>query len=725
MADIATDYHPPATKMVHDLAIEGMTCASCVARVEKSLKRIEGVASVAVNLATESARIEAAAGVTDVALIAAVAKAGYGARPRTAAEPQAETKEISRDAAMLGIAALASAPLLLPMLSGGAIALPGGLMLALASIVQFGPGLRFYVAGWKSLRAGTGSMDVLVAIGTSAAYGLSVFDFAAQRGPLYFEASAVVITLIRLGKYLEHRAKRSAARSVGALASLRPDIAHRVTRDGVADLAVAALSPGDVIEVRPGERVPADARINDGAGLFDEQHITGEALPVLREAGATVMAGALAQDTALRLTVVAEPGQSMIDRMARLIEDAQASKPPIQRLADTIAAWFVPVILLIALATLAGWLLAGAATSTAVIAAVSVLVIACPCALGLATPAAIVTGTGVAARHGILIRDAVVLEAAHRVDTVVFDKTGTLTEGKPELVAVQPMPGIAESWIRALASALSATGTHPLARALRDALPDAAPAEQVSVIAGRGVRGTVEGEILLLGNARLATETGADTAALAALTAKIERDGTTLSFLLRENGTLLGVLVFADTARLHARDAVVAVRALGCTVMLLTGDNQGAARALARDLGLDDVIAEADPIRKRAEIKALRDRGRVVAMVGDGINDAAALAEADLGIAIGSGVDTALDAAPIVLLRDDPRLVADALALARRVRRTLWQGLFWAFIYNVIGIPLAAFGLLNPMVSGAAMAASSVSVLGNALLLRRWRGQAS
>ncbi|HEX7389328.1 MAG TPA: cation-translocating P-type ATPase [Acidiphilium sp.] len=715
--------HLPA--VIHDLAIEGMYCASCVSRVEKTLKKVDGVTAVAVNLATESARIETAGRVEDAALIAAVAKAGYGAHRRAAAEPPAPTPGISRDVVMLIVAALASAPLILPMISAHTLAIPAWLMLVLASIVQFGPGLRFYASGWHSVRSGTGSMDLLVALGTSAAYGLSVYDFAIHAGPLYFEASAVVITLIRLGKYLEHRAKRSAARSVGALTALRPEIAHRVAGAGIADIPVAALSPGDIIEVRPGERVPADARVNGGAGLFDEQHITGEALPVLREAGATVMAGALAQDTALRLTVIAAPGQSMIDRMARLIEDAQASKPPIQRLADRISAWFVPVILLIAAITLAGWLLVGATVSAAVIAAVSVLVIACPCALGLATPAAIVTGTGVAARHGILIRDAVVLEVAHRVDTVVFDKTGTLTEGRPELVAVIPAPGIGESRLRALASALSASGTHPLARALRNAESQAEPASQVSVIAGRGVRGVADGEALLLGNQRLAEEAGADRAALAALIAEIGREGVTMSFLLREDGELLGGFAFADTVRSHARDAVAAVRALGCEILLLTGDNQGAADALGHEIGFDAVIAGADPVRKRAEIKALRDRGRVVAMVGDGINDAAALAEADLGIAIGSGVDTALDAAPVVLLRDDPRLVADALALARTVRRTLWQGLFWAFIYNVVGIPLAAFGLLSPMVSGAAMAASSISVLGNALLLRRWKGQAS
>lgn len=711
--------------LTRDFAVSGMTCASCVSRVEKVLNLVEGVSAVAVNLATEKARISAAPWVDDAALIAAITKAGYGAVPVTTDRPGPDAHR--RDSWMLALAALLALPLVLPMLTGGAIVIPALTAFSLATIVQFGPGARFYVAGWKSLRAGTASMDVLVALGTSAAYGLSVYDMIAGAGPLYFEASAVVITLIRLGKFLELRAKRSAANSVGALEALRPEIAHRLSGSDIAEVAAKLLRPGDMIEVRPGERVPADARILSGEGHFDEQHLTGESLPVAHRAGETVMAGALAQDAVLRLQVLAEPGTSMIDRIARLIENAQASKPPVQRLADQIAAWFVPVVVVIAALTFAVWMLHGATTATAVINAVSVLVIACPCALGLATPAAIVTGAGVAAKHGILIRDAAALEQAHRVDTVVFDKTGTLTQGKPHLAAAIPADGITRETLIHDAAALSASGTHPLAAALREAAMQASKAENLRAenlrsIAGRGVQGDVGGRPLLFGNARLMHETGIAPEALAALPAHCI-EGATLSYLARADGTLLGALAFTDTLRPDARAAVDAVKRLGCEVVLLSGDRREAAEAVGRALGIDTVIAEADPARKRDIVAQLRDSDKHVAMAGDGINDAAALAMADLGIAIGSGVDTALEAAPLVLLRPEPLLIADAIALSRRVWRTLWQGLFWALVYNVVGIPLAAFGILNPMISGAAMAASSVSVLSNALLLRRWKGQ--
>jgi Cu+-exporting ATPase len=685
-----------------DLAIGGMTCASCVSRVEKSLERVAGVTSVAVNLATETAHLQAAPGTSLAEMIQAVDAAGYTATARNEAVQKTGNRELWE----LLAAAVLSAPLLLGMV----LALPGWLEFMLATPVQFWLGARFYIAGFKALRAGTGNMDLLVALGTSAAYFLSAFDFAAGAGPLYFESSAVVITLIRLGKYLEGRAKRDAVKAVSGLTKLRPAVAHI---PGHADVPVAALRRGDVVELRPGERVPVDGVLLGGTGSFDESHITGESMPVLRETGAEILAGALNLNAVLQMRVTSKPGETLLDRMARLIDAAQSSKPQVQRLADRIAAVFVPIVLVIALATFAGWWLAGAHLATAIINSVSVMVIACPCALGLATPAAILAGTGVAAKYGILIRNADALQKAAKIDLVVFDKTGTITQGKPVLTGVDIFGGVTRDAALRLAAALAAGDTHPLSAALR--LPDVPAGSNIKALAGRGVEGSVAGTRYILGSKRLVEDAGG------VLPNQNFGPAATLSYLALADGTVIAAFAFADTMRPGAKETVARLKNMGCKVMMLSGDRQAAAAATAQAVGIIEIIAEASPEQKLQIIDARRQAGNVVAMVGDGVNDAPALAAADVGIAIGSGADVAIETADIALLRAEPMLVADAINLSRKIWATLRQGLFWAMIYNLVGIPLAAFGVLSPMVAGGAMAASSVCVLGNALRLTRWR----
>jgi len=717
------------------LQVEGMTCALCASRVEKALAKVDGVASVSVNLATERATVQALSSVAVATLKAAVVKAGYSAR---------EARDLgSRGDARLppwwpvAASAALTLPLMAPMLLqwfGVHWMLLPWVQWVLATPVQFGFGGRFYRAGWKALRAGAGNMDLLVALGTSAAYGLSVylllFKPAAQgmAHHLYFEASAAVVTLVMLGKWLESRAKRQTTDAIRALNALRPATA-RVRRDGVElDLAVEDVVLGDLVLVRPGERVAVDGQVTEGRSHVDESLITGESLPVAKTAGDAVTGGSINAEGSLTVRTLAVGTETTLSRIVRMVESAQAGKAPIQRIVDRVSAVFVPVVLAIALLTLAGWVIATGDWEVALINAVTVLVIACPCALGLATPTAIMAGTGVAARHGILIKDAEALERAHRVSIVAFDKTGTLTEGRPSLVAVTGATGQTQESVLSLSAALQQRSGHPLARAVLDraraehlTIPEALEA---GALPGRGMEGVVAGERLALGSGRLLRELGVDGAALSGEARRLEGEGRTVSWLVRRRGDtaeLLGLLAFGDSVKASAREAVAALHALGIQTVMLTGDNRGSAEAIARELGIQDVRAEVLPGDKAAIVQALRSGGQVVAMVGDGINDAPALAAADVGIAMSTGTDVAMAAAGITLMRGDPRLVADALDISRRTVATIQRGLFWAFAYNVVGLPLAALGLLNPVAAGAAMALSSVSVVGNALLLRRWR----
>ncbi|MBK0392285.1 heavy metal translocating P-type ATPase [Ramlibacter algicola] len=716
------------------LQIEGMTCASCVNRVERALRKVPGVASAEVNLATETAEVGFAAPGGDVgALSAAVAKAGYQAYVVREDGPSRGDDALHGAWPVL-VAALLSLPLLAQMGAmavGSSWMLPPWVQLALATPVQFWLGARFYRAGWAALRDRSGNMDLLVAIGTSAGYGLSVWSMWRHGGHahLYFEASAVVITLVLLGKWLEGRAKRQTTQAIRALNALRPDGA-RVQRDGVErELPVAQLVPGDRLVVRPGERLPADGVVLEGSSHIDESMITGESLPVAKHAGDKVTGGSVNAEGLLLVQATALGAESTLARIVRLVESAQAHKAPIQRLVDRVSAVFVPAVIGIAAITLLAWGLATGDWEQAILNAVAVLVIACPCALGLATPAAIMAGTGVAARRGILVKDAEALEVAHRVDVVAFDKTGTLTQGQPRLVTSLQAPGASD--VLAAAAALQAGSEHPLARAVlaaaREAGTSVPAAQRVQAVAGRGIQGVVDGRDLRLGSSRWMTELGVDLGAMQAAAQEAQASGQTLSWIadLTDGPRLLGMLAFGDTLKPGAAAGVQALRAQSVRTVLVSGDNAGAAGAVGRELGIDEVHAEVLPQDKAGLLQKLREGGHVVAMVGDGINDAPALAAADVGLAMATGTDVAMHAAGITLMRGEPALVADALDISRRTYAKIRQNLFWAFAYNVVGIPLAALGWLSPVLAGAAMAFSSVSVVTNALLLRRWKGAAA
>jgi Cu+-exporting ATPase len=719
-----------------DLGVGGMTCASCVGRVERALRKVPGVTDATVNLATESARVTyAASGEVEAQIRRAVRNAGY--EPRAAEAALAEDLSPWAGFAPVAIGLALSLPLVVPMLGdlfGRHWMLPAWLQFVLATPVQFILGARFYKAGWFALKAGTGNMDLLVAIGTSAGWGLSMWLWLAQgESHLYFEASAVVITLVLLGKWLEARAKHQTTAAIRALQALRPETAHVILRSGgEVDLPLAEVMAGDRLVVRPGERLPADGEVEQGETHVDESMLTGEPLPVTKAQGARVTGGSINGEGRIVIRAIAVGQESVLSQIIRLVEDAQAGKAPIQRMVDQVSAVFVPVVLVIAALTLGGWMLAGAGIEEALIHAVAVLVIACPCALGLATPAAIMAGTGVAARHGILIKDAQALELAHRVDTVAFDKTGTLTVGQPRLAAFVAAPGTDEAAQLAAAASLQSGSEHPLARAVvaaaRERGIEVQAPDSVRAVAGRGSEGEVGNRSYLIGSLRWLGELGVPLGALDADVQRLQGEGATLSALVErvtEGLALRALMAFADEPKAGADQALARLRARGLRLVMISGDNRSAAHAMARRLGLlpDEVLAEVLPGDKAARVAGLREGGHVVAMVGDGVNDAPALAAADVGIAMGTGTDVAMHAAGVTLMRGDVGLVAGALDISGRTVRKIRQNLFWAFAYNVAGIPLAALGFLSPVVAGAAMALSSVSVLTNALLLKRWRLQ--
>ena len=724
------------------LAIGGMSCASCANRVEKALAKVPGVLSAEVNLVMETAQISVTPALTSAdQLVDAVVATGFQAKVIHQEAPlitePVQTQQVSLpDWWSVAVSALLASPLLGAMLlewAGWQVQLPAWLQWALATPVQFWLGARFYKAGWSALKAGAGNMDLLVALGTSAAYGLSVYlllnPIHAGMQHLYFESSTIVITLVLLGKWLEARAKKQTTEAIRALNALRPERASVLRHGQEVQLAIDAVLVGDIVVIRPGERIPVDGRVQQGESQVDESLITGESLPVSKKMGDKVTGGAVNGQGLLHIVTTTIGTESVLARIVRLVESAQAKKAPIQRLVDKVSAVFVPVVIGIALVTLLAWGLLGGDWQVAILNAISVLVIACPCALGLATPTAIMVGTGVAAQHGILIKDAESLELAHAVKTVAFDKTGTLTEGHPKLAALQSIAGN-KDYLLTLAASLQIGSEHPLAKAVVNAAQAKGlllqPVLELQALPGKGLVGLVGDQRLYLGNARLMDELGVDCAALKVASESLEAQGLSISWLAISSATstLLGMLAFGDVLKPTAVSAIKRLQHQDILTVMISGDNQGSATSVGNQLGISQVYAQVLPEDKANIVAQLKRAHGLVAMVGDGINDAPALAAADIGIAMSSGTDVAIHAAGITLMRGDPALVADAIEISRRTYAKIRQNLFWAFVYNVVGIPLAALGLLSPVIAGGAMALSSVSVVSNALLLKRWRPEA-
>lgn len=742
--DIAPMAAAPATDtraLVH-LDIGGMTCAACSARVEKVLRRKPGILRASVNLPLETAVIETDGSVSTGDIVSAIEATGYSASERSTGwqdekrrqdETDARTRRDERRTLLLLVfSALMSAPMVASM-----AAAPFGMMLMppawaqaiLAGFVQVLVGRRFYVGAWKALAGGGANMDVLVVLGTTAAYGysliLTVLAWPQEPGHLYFEASAVILTLILFGKLLEMRAKRTTTAAIRALSELKPQVAHLISGQDIETVAVESLFPGDTILVRPGERVPVDGTVREGASEVDEALLTGESLPVAKTPGDQVIGGTINGSGALTVEVTAVAGDSKLAAIIRLVENAQSSKAPVQKLVDQVSAVFVPIVVVVALATFAAWWVSGAGLDATIGATVAVLVIACPCALGLATPTALVAGTGAAARAGILIRDIEALETAHSVDTVVFDKTGTLTRGTPAVTDIRPFDGNPDRLLLIAASA-QLPSEHPLAGAIvaaaRERGLQLARPGQFRAIAGQGIVADIAGEQVLIGNRRLLETHAVDTFLVQQIFREFEAQGKTCAGIAIA-GRAVGVIAMADTLRAETPTALRRLADMKIETVMLTGDTEAVAKAVAAEAGIARVIAGVAPEGKAETVAELTGKGRTVAMVGDGVNDAPALAAASVGIAMGSGTEVAMETAGVTLMRARPDLVADAIDISRATVRKIRQNLFWAFIYNVVGIPLAAFGLLTPALAGAAMALSSVSVVTNAALLRRWRAK--
>ncbi|MCQ9155926.1 heavy metal translocating P-type ATPase [Acidomonas methanolica] len=718
----------PAGQTTLDLAISGMSCVACAARIEKVLNRKPGI-EAAVNFASERAHVRYAPDrASEQEIIAAIGKAGFGAEPvGEARDAHQDTWRLERRRFLLACAL--TLPFFYDMvaMAAGLPVVPPLVQLVLATLVQFLCGGHFYRGAWASLRGGLANMDVLVALGTSIAWGYSavVVLFGLHR-PLYFETSAAIITLVSLGKLLEARARRRAGEGIARLMQLRPAVAHLEREGVVSDVPVSAVRVGDVFVLRPGESVPVDGAVIDGRSEIDESMLTGESIPVLREAGATIFAGTLNTTGLLRARATGVGAQTALAAIVRMVEQAQGSKPHVQRLADKVAGVFVPVVVGLAVLTFAvGWILAGSALR-ALDPALAVLVIACPCALGLATPTAVMVGTGRGAANGILFRDAAALEQAQKLSVLALDKTGTLTEGRPEVRTLVPAPGVDEKRLLTVAAALEAGSEHPLARAVMARAEKegviALPVTSFRAVPGQGVAAELDGAPALLGSPRFLAQGGV--ALDAQIVAEMERQGGTVIGVALD-GAPLGLIALGDQLRGDAAEAVRALKAIGLRVTMLTGDNERAAAAVARALGLDEYRAGVLPADKADAVAALRREGAVVGMVGDGVNDAPALAAADVGFAIGAGTAVAMETAGVVLVSSELRRVPDAIDLSRATLAKIRQNLFFAFIYNVLGIPLAASALLTPVIAGAAMAMSSVCVVSNSLLLNRWRPRES
>ena len=717
--------------------ITGMTCAGCSARLNKMLAALPGVISAEVNFSIEQARIVQVPGMqTPAALREQIEALGFGAqlaqgsasgRRQQLLEREAQEAATARQAqTRVIVSALLTLPLLVGMLAMAGLFplhLPAWLELLLATPVQFWIGARFYRGAWLAIKNRAANMDVLVATGTSAAYFYSLYLLLtlgmAASGKLYFEASAIIITLISLGKLLEARARRSTQSAIRELMALRPETATVWRGESWQSVAIDEVLRGDRLRVLVGERVPVDGKIVSGASELDESILTGESLPVPRSAGDKVLGGAINRSGVLEIEATTVGEDSSLSKIIALVESAQMGKAPLQQLVDKVSAVFVPVVMAIALFTLLVWYAISNDFGQALLAAVAVLVIACPCALGLATPAAIVTGTGVAARHGILLKDVDTLQKAHAIKALIFDKTGTLTQGKPVLASWSGN----DEQLR-LAAALQQASEHPLALAMREAVGSGVALPQpdaVEVRVGAGIVGQVAGHIVAIGNGSLLAQLGIEPPQQDQQAA----DGATRVWVAID-GTVAGIGALADTLRPESPEAIATLRQRGIASWVVSGDAPVTVAHIASKMGLDGAFDSVLPAGKVEKVEALRGQTRgLVAMVGDGVNDAPALAAADVGIAMGSGSDVAMETASITLMRSDPRLVADAIDISAATWRTIQQNLFWAFVFNIIGIPLAALGYLSPELAGAAMALSSITVLSNSLLLKRWQPRAA
>jgi len=719
---------PPQTL---EFSISGMTCAACAARIEKVLSKLPGVDAV-VNFAAEKAHVRFTPGFADADLIiAGIERAGYTAQLSTSdsyGEEKARKLAVYRqELRRFWFSAVLTLPLVLQMafMFGGAGShqevLPRALQLLLATPVQFWIGWRFYVGAWNAVKGGSGNMDVLVALGTSMAYLYSIVVTLAglSHQHVYFEASATIITLVLLGKILEARAKAGTTASLEALIRLQPQTAH-VERDGaVLEVAVGTLIPGDVILVRPGESVPVDGEVIDGVSSVDEAMLTGESMPVAKRGGDKLFAATVNGQALLRARVMGVGSHTLLSGIIRMVEQAQGSKAPVQRLADRVAAIFVPVVCSIALVTFLGWWVLGHDFTQALVNAVAVLVIACPCALGLATPTAIMVGTGQGAKAGILVKDAQALELAEKIKVLAVDKTGTLTQGRPVVTDIVPAAASNADALLQVAASLEQGASHPLAAAILARAAGMMLSAPQNLVAepGKGLRGELDGQPCLLGSPGFLREEGVaiDEAPLLAL----QQAGKSIVAVAR-SGQALGVIAVADPLRPSSRNAVARLNALGIEVVMLTGDNAHTAAAIAHEAGIVRFHAGVLPNDKAGAVNELK-AGGLVGMAGDGINDAPALAAADVSFAMGAGSDVAMETAGVTLMKNDLNSVADAIDLSRATLAKIRQNLFFAFIYNVLGIPLAAAGFLNPVIAGAAMAMSSVSVVSNSLLLKRWK----
>lgn len=726
-----TGYEVPLVKKT--LIVQGMTCAACSTRVEKALNKVEGVVKATVNLSNNKAIIEYPSGaVEEELLIKTVEKTGYSAEVEIERdldrEKELREKEIKSLKTSFIISAILSIPLFSAMffhMAGVHTILGNGwFQLALATPVQFIIGWRFYKGAYNSLRGGGANMDVLVSMGTSAAYFYSIYNLLEGINEYYFEASAVIITLILLGKTFEAVAKGKTSEAIKKLMGLQPKTA-RVIKDGEeVDIPIEKVEIGDIIVVRPGERIPVDGIITQGNSSIDESMITGESIPIDKAVDDEVIGATINKFGSFRFKATKIGKDTVLSQIVKLVEEAQGSKAPVQRLADKISGIFVPVVVGIALVIFLGFYFIGGNFNTALINAVAVLVIACPCALGLATPTAIMVGTGKGAENGILIKSGEHLERAHKMDSIVFDKTGTITKGEPEVTDILTFGNIERDEVLRIAASIEKTSEHPLGQAIvvkgQEELLRLSEPEKFMAVPGKGLKATFEDKQVFIGNRKLMNENNISIKEGEKDLLRLEEEGKT-AMLLGIDGKLSGIIAVADQIKETSKEAIAKLKSMNLDVYMITGDNERTAKAIAKEVGITNVLAEVLPENKAEEVEKIKAKGKHVGMVGDGINDAPALVAADVGFAIGTGTDVAMEAADITLMRGDLSGVVTAIRLSHRTMRTIKQNLFWAFFYNTIGIPFAALGFLNPMVAGAAMAFSSVSVVTNSLRLKNFK----